>query len=192
MYGQVEHSAICESDLQRLCSHLLEIEIARVSYRCQSRIANWQCQKTVGHAGLHFHNSFGSWPRRRRQIKPLVEKRKPQPTVRPEYYSQPDVPNSSKKLFGKVVPAKQRHAQSERMKDYWRRQAAGRTPKHKPHKSTPAVRNSKRFSALCARAIEWTTNYGYDEIWSGPKIARLKQRHDLRKRCRREQKNSFL
>jgi hypothetical protein len=154
MYGQLNHCAIYESDLQRLCPQLLEIGIARVSYRCQSRIANRQCQKTVGHADLHFHNSFGSWPRRRRQIKPLVEKRKPQPTVRPEYHSQPDAPNCSKKEFGKVVPAKQRHAQSERMKGYWRhRQAAGRTDRIKPHESSPAVRNSKRFNALCATAI---------------------------------------
>ena len=28
MYGQVDHSEICDSDLHRLCPQLLEIEIA--------------------------------------------------------------------------------------------------------------------------------------------------------------------
>ena len=134
MYEQLDHFAIYKSDVQRLCLQLLEIGVARESYRCQSRMANWQCQKTVGHADLHFHNSFGSWPRRRNRLKPLLEKRKPQPTVRPEYRSQPDAPKCSKTVFGKVVPAKQRHAQSDRMKSYWRRrQAAGHTGRIKPH-----------------------------------------------------------
>ena len=126
MSGQSNHCAIYDADLQRICPQLLEIGIPPIPYQCQSRIATSRCQKTVGHADLHFHNTFGSWARRRSQIKPLVEKRKPQPTVRPEYRSPPGAPNCCKKLFGKVVPAKQRHTQSERMKDYWRRRQAAR------------------------------------------------------------------
>jgi hypothetical protein len=96
-----------------------------------------------------------------------VEKRKPQPTVRPEHRSQPGAPNCCKKLFGKGVSAKQRHAQSERMKGYWQhRRAAGLTGRIKPDESSPAVRNSQRFNSPLRDAdLEMASNYGEDKRW---------------------------